>query len=355
MLVSFAGVLPAQNESSLGISGDYGFLFLHSQELAPIGQSYPVAINIDYSRWLLKKKHWDNCRCFPRVGISTGFHYFDNPSVLGVGVPLYGFLQPWYPLSERWFFNLHGGIGFAWLSQPYDSIENPYNLSYSLPLSIFANLGIGSAFAINDQWRLNLQVRYNHTSNGGFREPNKGLNYPSMHLGLDYSWRPLKLKPANVKTFNPAEARRSLRYHLFAAGKAGAKVGEGVNEQDVTYLVYGTELRYSQQFARTSAFTAGLEWVSNGAYAERIERQGLDRDHRQFSLLIGHEFLLGNFVLTQMAGIYLYKDYGEGPDWYQRYGLLWYPLKRWSIGSNIKVHGHVAEFIDLRIGYRYSF
>lgn len=343
----------SQSQRSIELAADYGFLFLHSQDLAPIGRSYPRALNFSYAFWLDPEQHWANCRCFPRLGLSTGFHYFDNPSVLGVGLPFYGFLEPWWRLSDHWFLNVRGGLGGAWQSRPYDEEGNPLNLSYSLPFSIYAMVGLGVAYQLSPHWRLNLQMRYNHTSNGGIREPNKGLNYPTASLAFDYALSPVTLAvPEEHRHYHPKEAQKVLRFHIFAAAKAGAKLDAGgVEERDLTYLVSGINLRYSQQINRLSALSAGTEWVNNQAYREQIERRGLNRDFNQVSFLLGHEFLLGRFVLSQQVGFYLYKDYGPTPDWYQRYGLLWYPWDKFSVGGNIKVHGHIAEFIDFRLGY----
>ena len=73
--------LRAQNPVSYQAEAEYGFLFLHSQDVAPIGQSYPSAFGLSVQRWLLAEKHWENCFCYPRLGLSLAIHDFDNPEV----------------------------------------------------------------------------------------------------------------------------------------------------------------------------------------------------------------------------------------------------------------------------------
>lgn len=343
----------AQNAQSIGVAADYGFLFLHSQDIAPIGQSYPWALSGDYGHWLLKNKYWQNCHCYPKLGVSAGFHFFDNPAVLGFGVPLYGFIEPWYRLKGNTFLTLRGGMGLAWASQPYNEETNPLNLSYSIPVSAFVMMGLGVGYTLNKQWKLGLQARYNHVSNGGFREPNKGLNYPSLNFTADYALKPFALAAKAKQPFNPQERKKDLQLTLFAAGKAGGKIGEGVNEQEVTYLVSGVEWRYSYQVGRSSALVVGGSFINNQAYQRQIERKEINRNANQLTLAAGHEFLLGNFKFAQVLGTYLYKNYHPTPGFYQRYTLDWRFSSNWQIGTGIKAHAQVGEFIDVRLSYRF--
>ncbi len=338
----------AQNLNSWELQGEYGFLFLHSEEVRPIGQSYPFGLGLSYSRWMLKEKNWKNCHCYPRWGISLNYHNYDNAEILGWGLPLYGFLEPQYRLFGNFFFTLRGGAGYTWLSNPYDSETNPLNVSYSLPLTPFVMLGTGFSWHLNPHWRVGAQLRYSHASNGGLQQPNKGLNYPTVAMGVDYSVKAADFKPRTKAPVAREDMRESLSLSAFAAGKA-------IDSTRVTYAVPGLELKYSRQVGRVSALVGGVEWISNLAYREVIRQYNTGEDHNQLGLLLGHEFLMGNFTFTQLAGVYLYKDFDVKPDWYQRYGLTWHPFDHFYAGSQIKVHGHVAEFLDFRLGYRYTF
>lgn len=240
-------------------------------------------------------------------------------------------------------------MGLIYLSNPYDPVDNPLNLSYSLPVSAYLSMGLGLGYSFSPQWRASLQGRYNHTSNGGIREPNKGLNYPTLALGLDYSLQPIKLESKIKKPFNPNHRRKTVSLHGFLAAKAGGKVGTGANEQEVTYLVSGMALRYSYQVGRSSAIMLESEWIRNLAYRKQINRQGGDQSFHQWGVEIGHEFLLGKFTFSQAAGFYLFKEFGARANWYQRYNLLYRPWANIALGPGLKAHANVAEFLDFRI------
>lgn len=336
-----------QNQHALDLEAEYGTIFLHTEEVEPIGSSNPYGFGLGYSYWMLKDKNWASCNCYPRIGLSLNYHNYDNSDILGWGIPLYGYLEPWYRLHDDLFFNIRAGFGYSWLSNPYDEVSNPLNQSYSLHFTPFVMLGVGLSYSISPHWRVGAQLRYSHASNGGMQEPNKGLNYPTGGLMLNYSLEPMTFEKRKKVLLSELDLERSLSVAVFAAGKA-------IDETRVTYTIPGIEVKYSHQVGRVSALAVGLEWISNLAYKEVIRQENLGQDHNQLSLLLGHEFLMGNFTFTQLAGIYLYKDYDVKPDWYQRYGLVWYPYKGFFMGSQIKVHGHVAEFLDFRLGYTVS-
>ncbi len=345
----------AQKATVLSLHGDYGFLFLHSLDVAPIGQSYPRAINFDYSQWRINDANYQACNCYPRLGASAGWHYYNNQRVLGSGFPLYGYLEPWYKLSDRLFFHFRGGIGLSALTRPFDAQSNPLNLSYSLPVSAFVMVGAGFSVSLDAQWFLGLRARYNHVSNGGIREPNKGLNYPSLALQLDYSLAPVSFNLSKGISDWRKQETRAFSVNSFWAAQAGATVGDAFNEQDVTYLVLGLSAHYHQQWARVSGFTAGLSIVQNYAYQNQIEKVAGTEDSWQAAALLGHEFILGKFRFGQQAGFYLHKEYGAQADWFQRYYLLYYPWPNFGMGPALKAHAQVAEFLDFRFSYHFVF
>jgi hypothetical protein len=338
--------LRAQTVPIAGSHGEYGFLILHSQDIAPIGPANPYGLGVDMSWRLDPQKHFSNCNCFPRLGVSLNYHNMDKPEVLGVSVPLYGFLEPHYRLGDNTFLFLRAGMGFTYQNLPFDEVSNPLNLSYSRKLNTFVGLGLGTEYRWDKYWGARIAFWYNHSSNGGAQEPNKGLNYPSIMLGVNRSLEPLDFPSRNQLNNTRKEPLRQIDFQLYMAGKA-------IDETRVTYAVYGVETSYLQQFNRISAWTVGLEATQNDAYAEVIEQNNLDQSAFEFNFLAGHSFVLGKFTFSQRAGVYLWRDYSKTPDWFQRYGVNYYIWRGFSLGANIRVHGHIAEFLDARIGYSF--
>ena len=336
--------ITAQNTSLWQFKAEQGFLIQHSQDIAPIGSAQPLGLGLDWSVLLDPAKHYANCLCLPRLGLSVNYHYLDKPGILGMALPVYGFFEPHYKLGSRTAFFLRGGMGLAYQSSPYDVESNPLNLSYSLYINTFIQLGLGFEYRLSDKWRANLAFMYNHTSNGGLQEPNKGLNYPTWQIGGSYSPKGIPNIETQLLRKARPESRKHFEIQAFFAGKA-------IDNSRVTYLISGLELGYLHQLNRISAFDVGLEGVWHGANRQRIALLPEKQLHQQLNLLLGHAFTLGKFVFSQQAGIYVYRDFNNTPDWFQRYGLHYYVWGPLSIGTNIRVHGHVAEFLDFRVGF----
>lgn len=347
-LLFTAGITPlwAQNTPIIGLQVERGFLILHSQDIAPIGPSNPYSTGLDISWSLDPTQHYQNCQCFPRLGLSLNYVDLNKPNILGQSLPLYGFLEPHYRIWEQGFFFLRAGMGITYQNRPYHPESNPLNLSYSRHLNTYVELGLGLEYRWNDHWGLRTAFLYNHSSNGGAQEPNKGLNYPTFMIGVNRSLRPLLFPSRREVQQALPPPKRQWDVQLFLAGKA-------FDQTRVTYAVYGLEISYLHQFNRLSSVDLGLEYVQNDAYRALLNQEGKTLSTSEINLLFGHSFIMGKFTFSQQAGVYLWRGYAPTPDWFQRYGVQYYLWKGWSIGTNIRVHGHVAEFLDARIGYAF--
>lgn len=336
--------LTAQHQYGIGAYGEFNNLLLHSKDIAPIGTSNPVGAGVDFYALLLRDSDWSACHCIPAFGVSLNWHSFDNPSVLGWGMPLYGYLEPRFYLGKGWTFSFRGGAGIAWLSTPFDSLSNPLNLSYSRHLNTFVMVNAGLRKDLSPQWSMHLVIQYNHTSNGGVQVPNKGLNYYGVRMGVDYTFSQLQRQVRPKVPRTQLSLRRSWELWGFAAGKRGINT-------EANYLIAGLIGQYSHQVGRISAINGGIESVYHGANAS--QSRFAEHSPLQINLLVGHSFLLGRFVFVQQAGVYLYRGINNTPDWYQRYSLQYQIAKKMWVGTGLKAHGHVAEWLEARIGYSF--
>lgn len=327
---------------SVGVFAEYNNLLLHSQDIAPIGPSNPIGIGIDVYAQLLGTDHWRNCHCVPAFGVSLNYHDLDKPGILDYAVPVYAFLEPRFEFGGGWIFSFRGGAGFTWLSTPFDSVTNPLNLSYSRHLNSFVMVNAGLRKRVSDHWSLHLAVQYNHASNGGVQVPNKGLNYYGLRAGVDYSF--YSSEPPRRPRVPKEELIMKRRWDLIWFGAAKRPPGS-----EASYLITGLIGQYSRQFGRTSAWMAGAELVWHGTNAHLIRQEELSLHPAQVNVLAGHEFLLGRFTFSQQAGVYLWRDYNSTPDWYQRYSIGYRVWRSLALGTSLKVHGHVAEWLEGRI------
>ena len=327
-----------------GLRLHQGSVLIHSRHLRPIEDSYPIGLELDLAWHKTSKSAWESCLCYPKIGVATTFWDYDNPDILGQGVTSMFYIEPVFGALNWISFSVRAGFGLSYQNRPYNAQNNPFNLSYSTHIAFPLQLGGNAHFRIAPKWMLDATFVYNHFSNGGIKEPNKGINWPSVALGFGYYLEPPKFNKWTKKNWREnGDPDIRLDIAIFSA----------VHEPETKVFVFspGLEVKYSRQFSRINAFTLGGEWMYDNKAKHKMERFGIQRDPQKASLALGHEFLMGKFLFSQQIGYYLYKPHREGDNLYQRYGLIFQANPKISFGINLKAHRHVADFVDFRVGW----
>ncbi|PYL08020.1 MAG: hypothetical protein DME33_08510 [Verrucomicrobia bacterium] len=91
----------------------------------------------------------------------------------------YNFVRP----GSRLVPYVSGGVGAGWIdSHP----EIPGGQGQDFTFNILSAAGV--SFEIDDHWKLNAGVLYQHLSNGGQTDPNPSLNLFGPQVGMTYSF-----------------------------------------------------------------------------------------------------------------------------------------------------------------------
>ncbi|MFM9837064.1 MAG: acyloxyacyl hydrolase [Cyclobacteriaceae bacterium] len=333
---------------SHGLFAHYGFIFAHSKNVENTDNSFPRGLTAAFNWQRTDKQVLDRYNCFPRQSLLVAFYDFDN-SILGRGINLAYSLEPHFMINKYLSFYPKVSIGAAALSNPADSIKNPTNKSYSLPVSAYLALGVGLRWQFSNQWAININAEYQHVSNGGLREPNLGINWPTAGLGIEYSPKGLALKKY-IRTKEDNKSHRALRIDV---GVLGIVKGGNINSMRVYEPIVGMNFTTSKQVNLLHAWTASVEFYQDRFLVESLADEGVKSKGLRSGALIGHEFLLGKFIFSQQLGIYLVGQYNNDL-LYHRWSLQYYFLPRWGAGVSLKAHKQVADFTDVRITYAFS-
>ncbi|MBW2938503.1 acyloxyacyl hydrolase [Aureisphaera sp. CAU 1614] len=336
------------NPSVLEMHIDYGFLINHSSSLRELGNSNPYALGVDWGKMLLSPKAWEFCSCFPKLGVSLTYWNWDNPDALGHGLLAIAYAEPHFGTQNRLNYFFRMGLGAAYMTHPYDVEENPLNLSYSTRLNFPLLVGAGVNYRLSNSWNLRLLAKYNHLSNGGISSPNKGLNFPTLSLGVSKSLAPINFPDFNQNGKREAPEDKARLSFTHFSGWSNATVG-GKDK----FYVLGFAFNYSRWMVGRSALTGGTEWVYDYSRREQIALEGRDDSFLKAAVLLGHEFWLGRVTFGQQLGVYYFNKYRINDDVYQRYVLTYDFSKRIFGGISLKAHRHVADFFDFRVGYRF--
>lgn len=336
------------NPTYIGMSLDQAYVLQHTGSLEEIGDAYPSGISLDWSKLLLNKNAWEFCNCFPKLGAELAYWDFDKKDILGNGVIALGYVEPYFRTRKRANLFFRMGLGGVYLSDPFDEESNPLNDTYSTHLSLVIMAGIGLNYQLTDQWNLRFLAKYNHTSNGGINTPNKGINFPGVSIGVTKSITPVSYPDyQKITSREPPENKERFSITHFS-GWSNARVGD----KDKFY-VFGLAGSYSRWIGNRSALTGGTEIILDYSRRERIESRGENKRFIQAAALLGHEFWLGKVTFGQQLGVYYFNEHRINDDVYQRYYLTYQLSDKLHAGIGLKAHRHVADFFDVRIGYRW--
>ncbi len=333
---------------SLGLRSHYGFIIPHSSTIREASRSEPWGLELDAAVLLTGDRAWDYCFCYPRMGLSLSYFNYANPRVLGNGYTLLYYVEPFLSYRRRVNFSFRTGGGLAYLDTPYHPVTNPANLFYSAPLSFLLQINLALNYRLSPHLNLRAAGYYSHVSNGGMREPNKGINFPTASLGLDYTFRPPVLTERSRNRVGQGEARKNYFEGALAFTAKPANTGERQRHPIAGLL--GT---YHRTVSRRSVLHGGAAWESDWTLKEKAERLNQRTGFHRASLLLGHDLLIGRFEFSQSLGAYLYSPYRPKDPVYQRYSLKFRLNRRLFTAVTLKAHRQVADYLDGRIGIRF--
>ena len=193
-------------------------------------------------------------------------------------------------------------MGIGYLSKPYNEFANPENLSYSTKINFPLLLNLTTYYRVTQKVQLSMSLNYNHVSNAGFSEPNLGINYPSVSLGLEFFPASPEFPCRKPDDWKKSKRKKRFDITIFQGAK---QLDHGEN---LKYLIFGASGLFSTQIGKINALAYGGEWIFDGVIEEKIKRGKIDGSGSQsLNLLAGHEFLLGRFIFSQSIGFYIYK------------------------------------------------
>jgi hypothetical protein len=244
------------------------------------------------------------------------------------------------------YFSFRAGFGASLLDQVYDSINNPLNTFYSSTLSFLLLLNLTANYRINDQYTVSLAGNYNHISNGGMKAPNRGMNFPTLSLGLSYSPN-FNGFPIREKS---KENKGALQKFVRLFGTLPGVLTEGTFEEQ-RFLLLGFSGGAYYYLSQVIALGGSLEMIYDGSLRERARRRDEDLGSTLSGITINNNIIFGRWSFIQHYGLYLHKpEHYRDNQFYQRYELLYRIGDRYQLGTSLKAHGHVAENLDVRMG-----
>lgn len=333
--------------NTIALKLHYGTVFIHTPVVKNIAGSRPYGTELDLSKIRMDTATYQKCNCFPRYGISLSYFDFDN-AVLGHAEMVSYFLEPSYRISNEFKFSMRAAAGITFASNPYNKIKNPANNNYETHLNPYLQVGAGFNYNIGSHFSIAFMGNIQHFSNGGFKQPNRGLNWITGSLGFFY-----------YAQNNTLPKYRHTHYAGWKSKKAWFETGlmfvpsQGYNSKIMgkrNYL-FGAFGQVTKQYGKVSGITGGVE-----IYYDEIQYTPVDKVKRsplQAGIHAGHIFLFNRVSFSQQIGWQVIKENAAADDIYLRFGSSYMLTRHFEVGVNLKTHGDNADFADFRIMFRF--
>ncbi|MFY8003409.1 MAG: acyloxyacyl hydrolase [Chitinophagaceae bacterium] len=352
-------IQPQQNQKVWGIKLHAGTVLVHTKQVENTRDASPIGIEAEYSTMHTDEKRFQKWGFLARNGLSVSYFNFRLP-LLGHSFNTAYFVEPVFPIGNKWDFRVKIAAGLSYLTNPYRAAINPENKSYGSHINFYQQIGVGTTWHISKKTSWYLQGNFNHNSNGGSPQPNRGVNYPSLTTGIlihQYANQLPKIKRRKDKSWQ--QAKPEILAGVFAAMKNG---WDGKSYQK--RMVVGISAEYVKKVSHVNAFSAGAELYHDAAIG--LTKQNMvpaDNSSNFFGgISVGHQFLFNKVSFTQQFGYHFIKqvdNYNEnyrrgdgniGP-FFQRYGIRYHINSRWKAGVGILARGRFADNIDFRLLY----
>jgi len=324
-----------------------GFVIVHSKDVAFTKGSRPLGIELGASWQRNDSQSVNICNCYPKKGVVINYYNMGNEH-LGKLLSAAYFLEPVYKINRNLLFSFKAVIGLVYGSNPYDSVKNPINHAYSLPVSIYLVLGTGLYFRINNHLSINGSLNFNHASNGGMKLPNKGIDWPTAGITLHYQKQAANYY-SGKRTKSKDWKNNSVRWDAGLFGIVNKQLDE--NHEDRFFPLVGVEFSGSKQIGNLNALNVGTEIFYDPGHAMEVKvNQSVIASTVRAGLLFGHEFLLGKFIFSQRLGYYYFSEMPY-ERFYHRWGLTYRINKHWGAGFSLLAHKQVADFFNVKLSY----
>lgn len=340
----------AQTDSSkivydVSVSYLYTSIWTGQSSLKPFKQNHPQVVQFDFGILKNSQKSWNYCNCYSRNGVSLSYIDFGNPSQLGQAFAIAVFTEPTLFSSQRFVLSLRASTGFAFLNKVYDSVSNKENIFFSSKVSYLLVAGVNASYRLNQNFRFRVGAQFSHISNGGKRDPNEGLNFPGVVLGLNYVFNPEKLERRPKGIFN--DKSLGLLVHSFAAQRTAQA---NLNWPEEVRGVAGANIGLIERLSRINGIGGGAEIYYDGINVVFQQQSGRPIQTTVAGVGIHHYLYFGKLLFGQQFSWYVTPNTNYQRNIYQRYFLEYEVVKNWYAGVSLKAHGNHSDYLAFSVG-----
>lgn len=327
----------------------YGFLMPHHSSLSYLLEDHIRTLDIKLTKSTKGNSYWNQLYRYPDYGLAFYHSNLGNDDVFGHAYSLYGFTKiPLVRFPNGSNISYQIGVGAAYVTNPFDINSNYKNLAIGTYLNVYIDFSLNSYIALSKKLGLTNNLRFNHVSNGNFKNPNYGLNVLSASIGLAYQINS-DYHHKEIVDLPDIEAKNNFLVTL----SGGAKSINHYTPE--TYLASSLVVDYTHQYSLKGKWGVGTDLffdASNRQFTENKDKNDLiNTDLYQLGVHVLHDAMMNKITFTVQLGVYLYAPVKTEALIYTRTGLRYAINKQWNVSMTLKSHYAIASFIEWGVGY----
>lgn len=335
---------------SVSVHPHYGFIIPHSKAIREQSYSNPWGLEVNLSKLHTSIEKWQVFNSYWYSGLDFRYINFGNPDVTGSAFLANIYAEPVLLSHNRLLITMRGGAGLSYHTRVYDLYENPENQFFSSRISFPVYIDARFRYRISEKSNLLFSLNYNHISNGGTRQPNYGMNFPTISMGIEHFRSQVPYLEKRTADKNAlSKPSPSILFQMMGSVKVSRETPEFPQK---TSFIWGAAARYHRPLGHFYGLNTGIEYIRSGFVKEMALREGKDVDPGRLALCVGQDLQFSRVVLTQHFGIYLYSPYKARNPVYQKYEFAYRVNQTLDLMVFVKAHLQVAEIMGLGFNYR---
>ena len=353
LLISVVMFSYSQSDSipkyQLGIKSGYGFIITHSPTMEYLTEQHVSKVELSIEKNTFGNKDWHHYHGFPRIGLSFTYFNFNNERHLGKGYSLYPYLDFKVFGTNKIQLRFKPAIGIGYIQRPFDSETNFKNAAIGSHLNIFFSFLAEAEIKLTKKSALLMGVNFSHFSNTAFKNPNLGINIPTIEAGISHSIGPTSKRTLKEKAVYKREKANWM-----------INAGSGFNEinppNEKKYLASALSIVNEKRLNYKSSIAGSLDFFYNPAHTNILRADSTyindGYENLQIGLSFHHVLHFGKLQNYIQFGYYLKNENKDLNNSYQIVGGRYEINHKWNALLIFKTHLAKAEYLMLGVGLK---
>ena len=333
-----------------------GRIVPHSPKFKAAVRGITTAAELNYTHQTNGAAQWQHTHRLPTLGLAATYHNFGDPEVFGEAfgiMPNIAFGTRAY--SRKWYTYVRIGMGFAYLTKPFNLITNTTNTVIGQNLNNITDIRGGVGFWLSPNTELVATASITHFSDAAAQLPNLGINVPALSVALRYT-------PQAITVYKTADIPEILtkRWHAFAQADYGIheQIADGGPKYFVASTTAGVLYDYNDRHhffgGATYEFTENAYRWTSYQYPYMNDAELFDKSSR-VAVFVGDEFRFGQFAFGISVASYVKQAALIQFVIYEKLAARYYFLPQKTvkpyINLQLKAHLSVAEYASFGGGF----